>query len=140
MLKNLTRLEIEQYLPHSDTMCLLDEVSRTTEQSLWAQTKSHLSTDNPLMINGRIAAVNGIEYAAQAMALHGYLLSGEQKDGYIASVRNIKILAPFLPLDDVPIVIQVDSLLNDPYGFTYQFLLSSQKKPLISGKITVFLI
>lgn len=136
--------EIEQCLPHAGKMSLLNKVCHADRSHLAATAISHLSCDNPLRYNNRLATVNGIEYAAQAMALHGFMLS-EATDhaiqkGYIATVRNIEIDSPFFPDNDLPILVEVEQLMSDNNGFTYQFQISCEKKTLISGKITIFLI
>ncbi len=136
---SLKHNEIESRLPHSGNMCLLHEVIQTDEYSLTALANSHLDIDNPLRLNGKIATVNGIEYAAQAMAVHGSLLSDTPQAGYIASVRNIEIKVPQLPETKTPLLIEVELLMSNDNGFTYQFHISCGQQSLISGKITVFL-
>jgi len=139
MKQKLNHLDIEQRLPHSGKMCLLNEVIQSDETSLIAQAISHLDIDNPLRINDTINTINGIEYAAQAMAVHGSLLSDKPQAGYIASVRNIEIKIPTLPEQKQPLVIAVEQLMSNENGFTYQFDISCEQQSLISGKITVFL-
>lgn len=138
----LNHQQIEHYLPHAGNMSLLHTVSYADATQLKASAISHLDRDNPLRINNKLASVNGIEYAAQAMAIHGFLLSeqAEAQKGYIATVRNIEIKTPFFPETEPLIDIEVQQLMSDSHGFTYQFHLSSGKKTLISGRITVFLI
>ena len=140
----LNHNEIESRLPHSGNMSLLHEVIQADGNSLTALATSHLDIDNPLRLNGKIATVNGIEYAAQAMAVHGSLLSDTPQAGYIATVRNIEIKVPCLPETKshetkTPLVIEVQQLMSNDNGFTYQFHISCQQQSLISGKRTVFL-
>ena len=135
----LNHKEIEQRLPHAGTMSLLHEVIDADKNSLTARAKSHLETNNPLRLNGKIASINGIEYAAQAMAIHGSLLSDISPAGYIAAVRNIDINVPFFPETDAPLIIAVQRLMSDKNGFSYQFHIDCEQITLISGKITVFL-
>lgn len=145
----LNHQEIEQRLPHAGKMSLLHEVVNSDQKSLLATAISHLDADNPLRLKGKIAMINGIEYAAQAMAIHGSLLSEWSKPaelptspqtGYIATVRNIDIKVPFVPETDSPLNVEVEQLMSDGNGFTYQFHISCEQQSLISGKITVFLI
>lgn len=139
MKQKLNHFEIAQRLPHAGSMCLLNEVIQSDETSLIAQAISHRNIDHPLRIDGTISTINGIEYAAQAMAVHGSLLSEQAQSGYIASVRNINILTPVLPEKEQPLVINVIQLMSNENGFTYQFDISCEQQSLISGKITVFL-
>jgi predicted hotdog family 3-hydroxylacyl-ACP dehydratase len=125
-------------------MSLLHEVIQADDHSLTALANSHLDIDNPLRLEDKIATVNGIEYAAQAMAVHGSLLSDTPQAGYIASVRNIEIKVPYLPEikspeTQAPLMIKVEQLMSNENGFTYQFHISCEQQLLISGKITVFL-
>lgn len=139
----LNHNEIEQRLPHSDNMSLLNEIIQFDKQSLTALAISHLDANNPLWQNGRINTVNGIEYAAQAMAVHGSLLSEKLSatplTGYIATVRNIIIKVPQLPIEKTPLLINVEQLMSNEDGFTYQFHISCAQQSLILGRITVFL-
>ena len=130
---------IEQRLPHAGKMSLLQSVTHADINCLTAKTKSHLDADNPLRIAGEIASINGVEYAAQAMAIHGSLLSDKPQAGYIATVRNIVLDIPFLPQSNSYLVIEVEQLMSDTNGFTYQFQIHCQEQSIISGKITVFL-
>ncbi len=143
--KPLTHEQIEQCLPHAGKMSLLGGIDYADVNKLRASASSHLKADNPLRSRGRIACINGIEYAAQAMAVHGYLLSktqsaGSVPKGYIATVRNVIIEQAFFPEHSATLDIEVVQLLADKNGFTYQFSLSYEQKALISGKITIFLI
>jgi len=143
----LNSREIAQRLPHAGKMCLLHEVIEASSDALTAEANSHLDADNPLRLDGKIATVNGIEYAAQAMAIHGSLLLSElsstasetPQTGYIATVRNIQMAVPFIPETGAALVINVQQLMSDSNGFTYQFHIDCEQQRLISGKITVFL-
>ena len=142
----LNRQEIEQRLPHAGKMSLLDTITHADQLTLSASAVSHLNNDNPLRLNNKLSSINGIEYAAQAMAIHGFLLSelkhteASAQTAYIATVRNIDIVSPFFPENESVIKIEVEQLMSDTNGFTYQFHISGGKKVFISGKITVFLI
>jgi predicted hotdog family 3-hydroxylacyl-ACP dehydratase len=62
-------------LPHAGRMCLLERLESWDGDSITCIATSHRDADNPLRRGGRLHAVAGVEYAAQAMALHGSLLS-----------------------------------------------------------------
>jgi predicted hotdog family 3-hydroxylacyl-ACP dehydratase len=72
----LNRAWIEARIPHQGRMCLLDEVLDWNAQHIRCRTATHRALDNPLRSHGRLGTACGIEYAAQAMALHG-ALAGE---------------------------------------------------------------
>ncbi len=64
---------IRKLVPHAGNMCLLERVVACDAASIRCETRSHLDQSNPLRRNGQLASMCAIEYAAQAMALHGAL-------------------------------------------------------------------
>ena len=77
----LDRSWIEQNIPHHGRMCLLDEVLEWDAQHIRCRSGTHRQPDHPLRSQGRLGAACGIEYAAQAMAVHGALAGGAAADG-----------------------------------------------------------
>jgi len=71
----LDRAWIESRIPHHGSMCLLDEVIGWDAERITCTSSSHRSADNPLRARGRLGIACGIEYAAQAMAVHGALIA-----------------------------------------------------------------
>jgi len=71
----LDRAWIESRIPHHGPMCLLDEVIGWDAERITCTSSSHRSADNPLRARGRLGIACGIEYAAQAMAVHGALIA-----------------------------------------------------------------
>jgi predicted hotdog family 3-hydroxylacyl-ACP dehydratase len=69
----LDRQWIESRIPHRGNMCLLDEVVEWSAERVRCRTRTHLAAGNPLRVGGRLGIACGIEYAAQAMAVHGAL-------------------------------------------------------------------
>src|SRR5215831_9800765 len=98
---------IEQHIPHKGRMCLLDEVLSWDAARIRCRSSTHRAADNPLRAHGRLGAACGIEYAAQAMAVHGALIAASAPlastvstqvrgsigatVGYLASVRNVTL-------------------------------------------------
>ncbi len=88
---------IAHLIPHAGSMLLLDQILDWDDGQLRARTASHLSADNPLRDAAGLHAACGIEYAAQAMALHGALrAAAPSARGMLASVRDVRIFAPRL--------------------------------------------
>jgi predicted hotdog family 3-hydroxylacyl-ACP dehydratase len=84
--------EIAALIPHSGTMCLIDRVTRWDAASICCRAVSHRDPGNPMLVDGRLGAICGVEYAAQAMAIHGCLagtIGARPKLGYLASVREL---------------------------------------------------
>jgi len=71
----LNRQWIERHIPHAGRMCLLDEVLAWDANRIVCRSSTHRHVDNPLRVNGTLGAACGIEYAAQAMAVHGALIA-----------------------------------------------------------------
>ena len=70
----LSRKEISECIPHAGRMVLLDEVVEWDDDHIVCRSHSHQDRDNPLYLAGQLSAVCAIEYAAQAMAVHGSVL------------------------------------------------------------------
>jgi len=136
----LERDEIAGLLPHGGKMVLLDRVQRWTEDEITCLTGSHRWADNPLRRNGRLSALCGVEYGAQAMAIHGALVSGDGGGpGVLASLRNVR--CHVARLDDIPGDLTVDAklMIGQHGGFIYSFSLRSEDGPLLDGQAAVFL-
>ena len=103
----LDRHWIESHIPHQGSMCLLDEVLTWNAVRVQCRSSTHRDLANPLRARNRLAAVCGIEYAAQTMAVHGALIASRitaspkstAVAGYLASVRNVTLYTN--RLDDV---------------------------------------
>jgi predicted hotdog family 3-hydroxylacyl-ACP dehydratase len=80
----LDRTWIERNIPHRGSMCLLDEVLEWDAQHIRCRSATHHLPGNPLRSQGRLGAACGIEYAAQAMAVHGALANGALAIGTLA--------------------------------------------------------
>ncbi len=83
----LDHAAIAARIPHAGSMCLLHEVVAWDAGSIDCIARTHRDPANPLRSRNQLATVHGVEYAAQAMALHGALLGGEgapaSRPGYI---------------------------------------------------------
>jgi predicted hotdog family 3-hydroxylacyl-ACP dehydratase len=69
----INKAEIRALIPHSDLMCLLDEVFQWDDRSIVCGSNTHRDPANPLRRHGRLSAVHAFEYGAQAAAIHGGL-------------------------------------------------------------------
>lgn len=138
----LNREWIAARIPHQGTMCLLDGVCEWSPEAIRCTTSSHRLADNPLRAEGRLGAATGIEYAAQAMAVHGALVSPAGTDvrqGYLASVRNVELLAERLDTVAGDLDVRADRLSGDGNNVLYQFSVSGDGRLLLSGRAAVIL-
>lgn len=141
MLKD--RSWICSHVPHAGTMCLLDEVLFWNADRVRCLSRAHRAADNPLRAHGRLGAACGVEFAAQAMALHGALVApGEPmrtRFGYLASVRGVSIHVARLDDIDDDLVAAAERLGGDESTVLYRFALSAGSRTLISGRATIVL-
>lgn len=135
------KAQIAALIPHAGRMCLLEEVLEWDAVHIRCRAGSHRDADNPLRIAGQLPVLCGIEYAAQAMALHGRLTVQDEtpKAGYLASVRDVVYRA--VRLDDLEedLVIEAQLLLGERQQVVYGFSLSAQGALLLEGRAAVVL-
>lgn len=141
--QTLDRAGIARRIPHSGSMCLLERLESWDADTIRCSTTTHAQADNPLRTESGLLAPNAIEYAAQAMALHGGLLAEEGSTpsaGFLASARNVKLAAA--RLDDVPGALQVAArrLSGDDRQIFYEFTVKADDgRMLAEGRAVVVL-
>jgi predicted hotdog family 3-hydroxylacyl-ACP dehydratase len=142
----VSRSDIARLIPHQGTMCLLDRVQSWDAEHIGCAAISHRDPENPLRCDGILPCLAGIEYAAQAMALHGCLAGtvgpsekGGPRAGFLASVRDVKCHAPSLDNLADTLFITATQLLGSEDRVIYQFMLTSDDKEVISGRAAVML-
>ena len=139
-------------------MCLLDAVISWNPERVTCRSSTHRAADNPLRAYGRLGIACGIEYAAQAMAVHGALVAdgsplvsapltgapaaawaarGSPAAGFLAAVRGVRFHA--LRLDDVQgdLICDAVRMAGDAATALYEFELRSETTPLLTGRATV---
>lgn len=138
----LNKEQIAARIPHQGTMCLLEQVTCWDEQGIRALATSHRDASNPLRQGGRLGSANGIEYAAQAMAVHGSLLAtadAPPRQGYLTSVRSVTLHADRLDTCSGPLEIEAERLSGDGNNVLYQFALHHGGQCLLTGRAAVVL-
>ena len=136
------REQIAAMIPHAGAMGLLDGVLHWDDSSIRCFSTKHRAPDNPLRRAGRLAGVCGIEFAAQAMAVHGGLVGGagrRPQAGYLASVRDVKCRQPRLDLLEGDLIVMAARLMGDEQRAVYQFALDSLGVEVLSGRAAVVL-
>ena len=139
---SLDRTWIESRIPHRYKMCLLDSVETWDEERIVCRATSHRNADNPLRAHGRLGISCGIEYAAQAMAVHGALAinGGEQpQTGYLTSVRSVALHAA--RLDDIATDLAIEAIRRsgNQHSILYDFSVRSEQIELLSGRAAILL-
>jgi len=91
--------------------------------------------------SGQLPAVCGIEYAVQAMAVHGGLAggAGKPKAGYLASLRDVACRKNRLDDLEGELIVDAEKLMGDENRVIYQFTLWVGEAEVLSGRATVVL-
>src|SRR5512135_389084 len=121
------KARIASLIPHSGSMCLLEGVMECDAQRIRCISSSHLDPGNPLRTPNGLPALCGIEYAAQAMAVHGGMTGdgGRPRAGYLAGLRDVICAVPRLDTLTAPLTVEAERLMGDGVNVMYQFRLSA---------------
>lgn len=142
---------IAALIPHSGSMCLLDRLAQWDAQQIVCIATNHRDADHPLRTRSGLLSPCAIEYAAQAMALHGALIGQEAgtaaSPGFLASARGVQLHVlrlDDLPLTDTPDVpdelrIEATRQSGDARQILYAFQVSHAGRPLAQGRAAVVL-
>jgi len=138
----LDHVAIAARIPHQGAMCLLDAVIDWSMTAISCRAVSHTDPRNPLRAEGRLGAAAGIEYAAQAMAVHGALIANPDerpRQGYLASVRGVQLHVA--RLDDLPgeLGVEAERLSGDANNILYRFSVRHGDRCLLEGRAAVVL-
>ncbi|MDR7306096.1 3-hydroxylacyl-ACP dehydratase [Rhodoferax saidenbachensis] len=138
----IDRSWIQAHIPHQGNMCLLHAAERWDSAEIVCSAVSHLAPDNPLRNALGLPITAGIEYAAQAMAVHGALLAPPNQTpdiGYLTSVRNV--LWTTARLDDAaaPLRIQATRVSGNEISLLYDFSIHCEDRLLLSGRAGVMI-
>jgi predicted hotdog family 3-hydroxylacyl-ACP dehydratase len=121
-------------------MCLLDEVLDWSTTTIRCRAATHRSPDNPLRAHGQLGAACGIEYAAQAMAVHGVLLAGTAappRGGVLASTRGVTFAVARLDDCAGDLVASATYVHGDAAMVLYDFSVADAERVLLSGRATI---
>ena len=147
--QTLSRDDIARRIPHQGSMCLLDTVTAWDDKHISCQASSHCAPEHPLRAHGRLGAACGIEYAAQAMAVHGALVaetlakgsagSTPARAGYLASLRSVTLYVERLDTVAGPLTVSAERMMGDANTVLYSFTVQAGAQTLLSGRAVVVL-
>ena len=133
-------------------MCLLDEVLSWDATRIRCCSSTHRAADNPLRADGRLGAACGIEYAAQAMAVHGALVAASAplastvdlsvRDsigavGYLASLRDVVLYVSRLDDLAADLIAAAERITGDGRTVLYEFSVWGEEQQLLSGRASI---
>jgi predicted hotdog family 3-hydroxylacyl-ACP dehydratase len=137
------RAWIAAHIPHQGRMCLLDQVLSWDLHRIECASATHRAIDHPLRAYERLGAACALEYAAQAMAVHGALLQPQSGFtggfGMLASARALELYVT--RLDDVidDLIIRAECEHADARGALYSFTVSAAQVLLARGRASLTL-
>jgi predicted hotdog family 3-hydroxylacyl-ACP dehydratase len=140
---SLDHAGIARLIPHSGRMCLLAQMAHWDADTLVCTATGHRDLDNPLRTASGLLAPCAIEYAAQAMALHGALIGqavgAPATPGYLASARGVQLHR--LRLDDLAGELRIEARrqAGDAQQILYQFSVQHAGQPVAEGRAAVVL-
>ena len=149
----LDRGWIERSLPQRGNMCLLEEVLEWDSLRIVCRSGSHRAAGHPLRSAGQLGIACAIEYAAQAIALHGALCAAPTaasgvtdtapRSGYLASVRDVRFGATRIDDVAVDLLCTASRLAGDAGTVLYEFRIAAaggatnRSDWLIGGRATI---
>jgi predicted hotdog family 3-hydroxylacyl-ACP dehydratase len=142
MLGQVSKAGIAALIPHTGAMCLLDAVLEWDQTKIRCSSRSHNDPDNPLRSGGSLTALCAIEYAAQAMAVHGGLagnVASRPKAGYLASLRDVKCSRWRLADLTDELIVDAEQIMGDETRVVYRFIVKVGDVEVVSGRATVVL-
>lgn len=136
----LGHAEIEALIPHAGDMVLLDRVLSYDEQSILCVAVNHCAPDNPLRVKGRLPAVCGAEYGAQAAAIHGPVVAGAtERAGQLVLLRDIVWQVPDLSVIRDPLMVYAACLHKDGRSLAYGFKITVDDREILRGECGIIL-
>jgi len=138
---------LEALIPHRGPMCLLDRMTSWDATRIECVAINHRDASHPLRSASGLLASAAIEYAAQAMAVHGALCAGAAGNraapGFLASARDVRLACR--RLDDLPgadrdeLEIVAERQGADATRLLYAFGVRHGGREVASGRVAVIL-
>jgi predicted hotdog family 3-hydroxylacyl-ACP dehydratase len=134
-------------IPHRGPMCLLDRMTAWDESRIECVAVNHRDPRHPLRSRSGLLSSAAIEYAAQAMAVHGSLCAAaggtKASPGFLASARDVRLAT--WRLDDLPptspdeLVVSAERQAADATRILYTFAVSHGGREVAQGRVAVVL-
>jgi predicted hotdog family 3-hydroxylacyl-ACP dehydratase len=138
----LDRDSIRSLIPHQGAMSLIDAVEQWDAGHIVCMSEQHREASNPLRVDGQLSCVNGIEFAGQAMAVHGALVgsaANTPRMGLLLSVRQCVFHCERLDGIASPLSIEAQKIAASEEALTYRFAIRAAGVLLLEGRISVML-
>ena len=129
-------------------MRLIDRVVAHDDISIVCESDSHRADDHPLAIDGVLSIACGLEYGAQAMAIHGALVGGvpdsgpsesAARHGYLVAAFDLTWSVERLDRCASPLTIEAVREFGSDNQVAYRFELSAAGESIMRGRAAVVL-
>jgi len=140
-----TTIDIASLIPHQGAMCLLERVVSWDDERIRCAASNHRDPLHPLRSASGLLAACGIEYAAQAIAVHGSLTAAHDKEfsppklGYLANAKDVTWSVDRLDEIEGELTIDAEKLISEGGRSIYEFVISAQDRMLVQGRVAVVL-
>jgi predicted hotdog family 3-hydroxylacyl-ACP dehydratase len=133
---------IRTLIPHAADMCLLESVVAWDDATITCESSTHRRANHPLQREGKLSSIHLVEYAAQAMAIHGGLVARKggadgARPGMLTALRDCALHVERIDDVDGTLTIFARKLIAQGGSSMYQFEVSAQKKKLAEGRVSV---
>ena len=138
----ISREAIAAMIPHAGSMCLLDGVLAWDADSIRCLSRTHRDRRNPLRVDEKLSALCGVEYAAQAMAIHGVLAGNVRKRprvGYLASLREVRCSRTRLDDLEGDLIVEAERMMGEESHVIYSFDVRVGDVEVLRGRAAVVL-
>ena len=130
-------------IPHAGRMCLLDGLLAWDAERIRCSATSHHDALNPLRSPLGLLSPVAVEYASQAMALHGGLSApagAPPRQGFLAAVRGMRWQVARLDTVPGPLIVEATRVAGSTGQAIYQFQIATEAgQCLVEGRATVVL-
>ena len=142
----MTPPAIADLVPHAGRMCLLEEIVSWDAEHVCCRSARHQHSAHPLARSGRLRALAGVEYAAQATAVHGGLLARERGDGAplvepgrLVALKDCAWTAGgvIAGVDGGVLEVHAARQLSGPAGSIYDFSIGQGEHAIVTGRLTI---
>ena len=139
----IDQARIRELIPHAGSMCLIESVTTWDDSHIECRASNHADLKHPLRHQGRLSAVHLVEYAAQAAAIHGALVSTHDKaqaPGMLVALRDCEMLRDTIEQLSAPLTVSARRQLANSEGLIYQFEVTTADRAMLArGRLSVML-
>ncbi len=138
----MSKQQLCELIPHEGNMSLLDSVEKFDENQIICLSSTHKQKNNPLRESSRLGCVNGIEYGAQAIAVHGGLMAQENnyelpRSGFLVQVKELEFTDCDLSALPGDLTIQAQPILFDQSSMIYTITIEHKHDKLMQGRLMI---